>query len=80
MSLPENFEFVSVVERVWRTEEAIVYIGDNSENQNFLSYHDIDKKPLFAGANNEYENDSLIFDFLIYYGYTCSTFNFSFGF
>ena len=61
---PENFEFISVIERIWKTEEAIVSITGDARNQNVYGYHSVDQKPLFSGADNEYENDSLIFDFV----------------
>ncbi len=60
---PDKFEFVSVIERVWETEESIVSLKEGNENQVIYGYHNVDKKPLFEGANNEYENDSLIFVF-----------------
>ena len=60
---PDNFVFIRVVKRIWKTEDAIVSINNNNENFSVYSFHSIDKKPLFPGANNEYENDSLLFDF-----------------
>lgn len=60
---PENFEYISVVERKWQIEEAIVSISENSREKDVYGYHHIEKKPLFPGADNEYDNDSLIFDF-----------------
>lgn len=60
---PDKFEYISIVKRIWKTEEVVVSLEKNTGNKAVYSYHDVDKKPLFAGANNEYENDSLIFEF-----------------
>ena len=60
---PDKFEFISVIERVWVTEESIVSLTESNENQIIYGYHDVDQKPLFPDAKNEYENDSLIFDY-----------------
>lgn len=60
---PDKFVFISVVERIWKTENAIVNINTKDENSPVYSFHSVDQKPLFPGANNEYENDSLLFEF-----------------
>ncbi len=60
---PDNFVFITVVERIWKAEKAIVSINNNNEKSSVYGFHSVDKKPLFPGANNEYENDSLLFDF-----------------
>ena len=60
---PDKFVFISVVKRIWKTENAIVSINKSDENSSIYSFHSVDQKPLFPGANNEYENDSLLFDF-----------------
>ncbi|MCB2197502.1 MAG: hypothetical protein KQH79_16700 [Bacteroidetes bacterium] len=60
---PDRYEFISVVKRVWKTENAIVSTVKNNES-GVYSYHDVDQKPLFADADNEFENDSLIFDYV----------------
>lgn len=60
---PDKFVFISVVKRIWKTENAIVSINKSDENSSVYSFHSVDQKPLFPGANNEYENDSLLFDF-----------------
>ena len=61
---PEKFKFVSVVYRVWDTQDELISItGD--ENKDVYSFSYVDKKPLFFGAYDEYENDSLLSEFFI---------------
>ncbi|NPV51862.1 MAG: hypothetical protein HPY60_11815 [Candidatus Methanofastidiosum sp.] len=62
---PEKFNFVSIIKRTWEPEESIIIINrDNlNENQPIYSYHSVERKPLFEGAVDEFDNDSLIFDF-----------------
>ncbi len=62
---PEEFEFISVIERVWEKEDAIVSLVNRDSDQVIFNYHSIDQKPLFVGANDEYDNDYLISDYLI---------------
>jgi len=61
---PEKFKFVSVVHRVWSAQDEFVSIG-NITDKDVYGYNQIDKKPLFFGAKDEYENDSLLLDFFI---------------
>lgn len=62
---PEEFKFISVVHRVWNTQDEIVSIGNDENNEDVYSFNQLDKKPLFLGASNEYENDSLLLDFFV---------------
>ena len=62
---PEKFEFVSIIKRTWKVEESIIKLNQSNLNDNnpIYGYHSVEIKPLFKGANNEYDNDSLIFEF-----------------
>ncbi len=62
---PEEFKFVSVVHRVWNTQDEIVSIRNDENKEDVYSFNQLDKKPLFLGASNEYENDSLLLDFFV---------------
>ncbi len=60
---PEDFEFISVIKRVWKKEDATVSINNKDIDKIIFSFHSIDQKPLFSGASDEYDNDSLIFEY-----------------
>ncbi len=61
---PEKYEFISVVKTIWPVQEEIVSLKDNISNEDIVyGYHQVEKKPLFKGANDEYENDTAIFNY-----------------
>lgn len=64
-SHPEEFKYVSVVHRVWNTQDEFVSIENDENNEDVYSFNQLDKKPLFLGASNEYENDSLLLNFFV---------------
>ncbi|MFV0507563.1 MAG: hypothetical protein ACK5L5_12820 [Bacteroidales bacterium] len=61
---PEEFKAVSIVHRVWPSETSIVSINKRKEEVTY-GYHTVDEKPLFPGASNEFDNDSLLLDFFV---------------
>ncbi len=56
---PKEYYFVSVIRKKWNAEEENVIINIE-DNVSYYSYHDVDSKPVFATANDEFENDSAI--------------------
>lgn len=56
---PDEYFFVSVKEKKWAKEEVIITI-DTENKDSYYSYHDVDSKPIFATAKDEFENDSAI--------------------
>jgi hypothetical protein len=60
---PEIVFFVDVIKRKWPIQEVDISIQSNISDFEIYGYHQIDQKPLFKGALNEYNNDSLIIDF-----------------
>lgn len=61
---PSEYHFVSVIKKKWETEEENVVIStDNKES--YYSYHDVDSKPIFETANDEFDNDSAIKEFFL---------------
>ncbi len=56
---PENYYFVSVIKKEWDTEDALVNL-DTENDTSYYSYHDVDIKPIFETAKDEFENDSAL--------------------
>ena len=63
---PGNYKFISVVYRKWKKEDVSVDIKNISgSKETIYSLRSLDQKPLFKGANDEYDNDSLLFVFFV---------------
>lgn len=58
---PEKYKFISVVETIWPVQEEFISITEkNNEGVIIYGYHQVEIKPLFQGANYEYDNDTAI--------------------
>jgi len=61
---PHNYKFVSVVKRTFPADETTISLSKKNPNQTKIyGYHQVDIKPLFKGAIDEYENDSTMFEY-----------------
>lgn len=58
---PSRFEFVSIVKRKWHKEE--IFITKKNNGKPVKAFNMIDEKPLFNGAKNEFENDSILYEY-----------------
>lgn len=61
---PDKYEFISVTYSTSKKiETTSVDICKSNSEEPVFGFHRIDKKPLFQGASDEYENDSVLMDF-----------------
>ncbi len=61
---PHNYKFVSIVKRIFPADETTIFLSKKNSNQaDVYGYHQVDIKPLFKGAIDEYDNDSIMFEY-----------------